>query len=156
MQRIGLALSGGGFRATLFHLGMVRLLREANVLPAVTHITSVSGGSILAAHLLLHWHRYTGSLEDFDAAAAELIRFVQFDVRNRVVRRYPLAMPLRALRRLALLGPSRRLTRTGLLEYHSCRWTNCSAVSPRRTTPRRDWRTCTCSAVCRSKKRARC
>jgi hypothetical protein len=32
----------------------------------VTHITSVSGGSILAAHLALHWDRYTGSANDFD------------------------------------------------------------------------------------------
>ena len=60
MNRIGLALSGGGFRATLFHLGMIRFLREANILPNVTHITSVSGGSILAAHLVLNWQRYTG------------------------------------------------------------------------------------------------
>jgi predicted acylesterase/phospholipase RssA len=118
MQRIGLAFSGGGFRATLFHLGMVRLLREANILPGVTHVTSVSGGSILAGHLALNWHRYTGSLKDFDAAAAELIRFIQLDIRNRVMRRYPLALPLRALRRLAFLGPARQLGRTGLLEYH--------------------------------------
>jgi predicted acylesterase/phospholipase RssA len=118
MQRIGLAFSGGGFRATLFHLGMVRLLREANILPGVTHVTSVSGGSILAAHLVLNWHRYTGTLKEFDAAAAELIRFIQMDLRNCVMRRYPLALPLRALRRLALLGPVRQLTRTGLLEYH--------------------------------------
>jgi hypothetical protein len=97
---------------------MVRLLREANILPGVTHITSVSGGSILAGHLVLNWHRYTGSLKDFDAAAAELIRFIQLDVRNRVMRRYPLALPLRGLRRLALLGPARQLTQTGLLEYH--------------------------------------
>ena len=41
MHRIGLALSGGGFRATLYHLGMIRFLREANVLPQVKHITSV-------------------------------------------------------------------------------------------------------------------
>ena len=27
-EKLGLALSGGGFRATLFHLGMVKLLRE--------------------------------------------------------------------------------------------------------------------------------
>ena len=73
---------------------MIRFLREANVLPQVTHITSVSGGSILAAHLVLNWQRYNDSLEEFDAAAAELIRFVQLDVRNRVVRRYPLAIPL--------------------------------------------------------------
>ena len=96
MHRIGLALSGGGFRATLFHLGMVRFLREANILPQVTHITSVSGGSILAAHLVLNWQRYNDSLEEFDAAAAELIRFVQLDIRNRVVRRFPLTMPIRA------------------------------------------------------------
>ena len=116
MHRIGLALSGGGFRATLFHLGMIRFLREANILPDVTHITSVSGGSVLAAHLVLNWHRYTGTLEEFDAAAAEVIRFVQLDIRNRVVRRYPLAMPLRLLRRLTLQGRDRQLTRTGLLE----------------------------------------
>src|SRR5262245_30753901 len=118
MHRIGLALSGGGFRATLFHLGMIRFLREANILPAVTHITSVSGGSILGAHLALNWHRYTGSLKDFDDAASELIRFVQMDVRNRVVRRYPLAIPLRVLRKLTLRRPYRQLSRTGLLEYH--------------------------------------
>ena len=118
MHRIGLALSGGGFRATLFHLGMVRFLREANILPEVTHITSVSGGSVLAAHLVLNWHRYTDSLKEFDAAAAELIRFVQLDVRNRVVRRYPLAMPLRALDRMTFRRRHRQLSRTGLLEYH--------------------------------------
>ncbi len=118
MPRIGLALSGGGFRATLFHLGMIRFMREAGILPTVTHITSVSGGSILAAHLVLNWERYNDSLAEFDAAAAELIRLVRLDVRNRVVRRYPLAMPLRALRRLAFRRPDRQLTRTGLLEYH--------------------------------------
>jgi len=118
MQRIGLALSGGGFRATLFHLGMIRFLREANILPNVTHITSVSGGSVLAAHLVLHWDRYNGTLKEFDAAAAEVVRFVQLDIRNRVVRRFPLAMPLRALRALTFQRPDRQLTRTGLLEYH--------------------------------------
>ncbi len=76
------------------------------------------GGSILAAHLVLNWQRYTGSLKEFDDAAAEVIRFIQLDIRNRVMRRYPLALPLRALRRLAWRGPARQLTRTGLLEYH--------------------------------------
>jgi len=97
---------------------MIRFMREAAILPAVAHITSVSGGSILAAHLVLNWERYNGSPLEFDRAAAELIRLVQLDVRNRVVRRYPLAMPLRALRRLAFRRPDRQLTRTGLLEYH--------------------------------------
>src|ERR1043165_6259325 len=89
MANIGLALSGGGFRGTLFHLGVVRFLRDAGILPDVTHITSVSGGSILAAHLVLNWDRYNGSPEEFDKAARELLNFVQLDVRNRIVRRFP-------------------------------------------------------------------
>ncbi len=118
MRKIGLALSGGGFRATLFHLGLVRFLRDAGILPAVTHISSVSGGSILAAHLVLNWSRYNGSANDFDLAAAEVLDFVRLDVRNRILRRFPLAASLRWLRRALLFGPDRRLTRPGLLEYH--------------------------------------
>jgi hypothetical protein len=33
MSKLGLALSGGGFRATLFHLGVVRFLRDVGALP---------------------------------------------------------------------------------------------------------------------------
>src|SRR5215831_9729657 len=117
MNKIGLALSGGGFRASLYHLGLVRFLRDAGLLSQVSHITSVSGGSILAAHLVLNWARYNGSPNDFDAAASELLSFVRLDVRNRIVRRFPLTFPLRWPRRL--LGRcNRKLTRTGLLEYH--------------------------------------
>jgi predicted acylesterase/phospholipase RssA len=69
MNRIGLALSGGGFRASLYHLGLVRFLRDAGILSHVTHITSVSGGSILAAHLVLNWDRYNGAPSEFEAAS---------------------------------------------------------------------------------------
>src|SRR5271156_5676373 len=106
MKKIGLALSGGGFRASLYHLGLVRFLRDGGILPQVTHITSVSGGSILAAHLVLNWDRYNGSPNEFDAAAAELLAFVRLDIRNRILRRFPLALPLRGPRRL--LGRSNR------------------------------------------------
>src|SRR6267142_1243421 len=116
-MKIGLALSGGGFRATLYHLGLVRFLYDAGILPQVSHITAVSGGSIIAAHLGLNWGRYTGSASEFDAAAAELLAFVRLDVRNRILRRYPLGFSVRWARRL--LGRSnRRFTLTGLLEYH--------------------------------------
>jgi predicted acylesterase/phospholipase RssA len=117
MRRIGLALSGGGFRASLYHLGLVRFLRDAGILPHVTHITSVSGGSILAAHMVLHWDRYNGSPQEFDAAASEMLAFVRLDVRNRILRRFPLMLPVRWLRRLLWRG-NRRLMLTGLLEAH--------------------------------------
>ncbi|HEV3023689.1 MAG TPA: patatin-like phospholipase family protein, partial [Pirellulales bacterium] len=96
---------------------MVRFLRDAGILPQVTHITSVSGGSILAAHLLLNWQRYNGSPDEFDAAASEFLAFVRLDVRNRITRRFPLYIPVRWLRRLLGLS-NRKLTRTGLLEAH--------------------------------------
>jgi predicted acylesterase/phospholipase RssA len=117
MKKIGLALSGGGFRASLYHLGLLRFLRDAGILSQVTHITAVSGGSIIAAHFVLNWDRYNSSATEFDAAASELLSFVRLDVRNRIVRRFPLTLPLRWPRKL--LGRSnRKLTRTGLLEYH--------------------------------------
>src|SRR3569832_1653175 len=117
MPKIGLALSGGGFRGTLYHLGVIRFLRDAGILRDITHITSVSGGSILAAHLVLNWDRYNSSANDFDAAASEFLSFVRLDVRNRIMRRFPLTLPLRWPRRL-LRRSNRKLTRTGLLEYH--------------------------------------
>ena len=53
-MKIGLALSGGGFRATLYHIGLVRYLRDAGLLSQVTDIAAVSGGSVFAAHLGLN------------------------------------------------------------------------------------------------------
>ena len=93
MNRIGLALSGGGFRATLYHLGLTRFLRDAGILSQVTQITSVSGGSIFAAHLMLNWDRFNGSPNVFDAAASELLSVVRLDVRNRIARRFPCIFP---------------------------------------------------------------
>ncbi len=51
----GLALSGGGFRAMLFHVGTLRRLHEIGALRHVARVSSVSGGSITAAQLALHW-----------------------------------------------------------------------------------------------------
>jgi predicted acylesterase/phospholipase RssA len=100
MSTIGLALSGGGFRATLYHLGVVRYLRDCRMLERVGDIASVSGGSILAAHLVLNWDRYTGGDAAFEEAAREVVRFVQHDVRNHIVRRLPLLFPIRLVGKL--------------------------------------------------------
>jgi NTE family protein len=52
---IGLCLSGGGFRATLFHLGVARRLNELGILSRLKAISSVSGGSILNGVLATRW-----------------------------------------------------------------------------------------------------
>jgi NTE family protein len=48
---IGICLSGGGFRASLFHLGALRRIYELGILQKVRWISGVSGGSIIAGHL---------------------------------------------------------------------------------------------------------
>ena len=56
-EALGLCLSGGGYRAMLFHLGVLWRLNEIEMklLKRVDRISSVSGGSITAATLGLHW-----------------------------------------------------------------------------------------------------
>ncbi|WP_293680329.1 patatin-like phospholipase family protein [Thiolapillus sp.] len=54
-EMLGLALSGGGFRATLFHIGSLQRINEAGLLGRIDEFTSVSGGSIIAAQLGLRW-----------------------------------------------------------------------------------------------------
>jgi len=51
----GLALSGGGFRATLFNLGAVWRLNDAGWLKKLAIVTSVSGGSITSGVLAFKW-----------------------------------------------------------------------------------------------------
>ena len=53
-KKIGLALSGGGYRAAAFHLGTLKSLHRLGILPNVDVISSVSGGSIIAAYYLLN------------------------------------------------------------------------------------------------------
>lgn len=59
---IGLCLSGGGYRAMIFHVGAIWRLNEFGYLPKLDRISSVSGGSITAGVLGLHW-----SALEFDA-----------------------------------------------------------------------------------------
>lgn len=53
-MKIGLVLSGGGTRAAVFHLGVLRCLAEAGKLEDVSRISSVSGGSLVTA-LIFSW-----------------------------------------------------------------------------------------------------
>lgn len=54
---IAIALSGGGFRAMLFHTGTLWRLFELGILRDAARVSSVSGGSITAGVLALAWPR---------------------------------------------------------------------------------------------------
>lgn len=64
---IGLALSGGGYKAAAFHLGALIRLNELGWLPRVERIASVSGGSIAAGLLGMRWEAIARA--GFSAAA---------------------------------------------------------------------------------------
>jgi NTE family protein len=54
---IALCLSGGGYRAMLFHVGALMRLNEWGYLPKLSQVSSVSGGSITAGVLGLKWSK---------------------------------------------------------------------------------------------------
>lgn len=86
---IGLCLSGGGSRAALFHLGVLRRLNEVGALSQVDTISTVSGGSILAAHLaatIPEWPAPGESIPDFERrVVAPFERFVQRNLRTAAI-----------------------------------------------------------------------
>lgn len=53
-KRIGIALSGGGVRAAVFHFGTLARLAEDGLLENVTYISTVSGGSLGMALIFAH------------------------------------------------------------------------------------------------------
>jgi NTE family protein len=81
---IGLALSGGGFRATLFHLGAIRRLHELGILPKLTTVSSVSGGSILNGFLASRLaNSLSQGISDFTSEVAVPVRqFCSLDIRR--------------------------------------------------------------------------
>ncbi|HZO98106.1 MAG TPA: patatin-like phospholipase family protein [Gaiellaceae bacterium] len=73
-----LCLSGGGYRAMLFHLGALVRLNEAGLLPRLDRVSSVSGGSIAAGVLALGWNRLafgeSGAAANFDEVVTAPLR----------------------------------------------------------------------------------
>lgn len=70
MPFVALALSGGGSRAIAFHLGCLRALHDRRVLDKVRVISSVSGGSVVAA-AYAYW---PCTFEQFDERIVGLLR----------------------------------------------------------------------------------
>ncbi|MHC1768129.1 MAG: patatin-like phospholipase family protein [Verrucomicrobiia bacterium] len=58
---IALCLSGGGYRAMIFHLGALIRLNEAGILKKLSRVSSVSGGSITSGCLGLAWRKLSFS-----------------------------------------------------------------------------------------------
>lgn len=77
MTRLGVSLSGGGVRATVFHLGVLLWLAKAGLLGNITRVSSVSGGSLAVALVLAvsdnRWPSDNAYIEKVLPAAAKLL-----------------------------------------------------------------------------------
>jgi NTE family protein len=77
-EGIALCLSGGGYRAMLFHLGALWRLNELGYLTKLNRVSSVSGGSITAGVLGFGWSKLgfgaNGVAANFDREVVEPIR----------------------------------------------------------------------------------
>ena len=82
VQTIWLTLSGGGLRATLFHLGILLYLSWTNRLKTVEGIVSVSGGSITAAYFAKEWNTATSGNDGFENVATGVVKIAVSDIRH--------------------------------------------------------------------------
>ena len=80
MEGIALCLSGGGYRAMLFHVGSLWRLNQAGLLPKLDLISSVSGGSITSAVLGMNWANLAfdaqGVGQQFEAQLVKPVRLL--------------------------------------------------------------------------------
>ncbi|MGB8508560.1 MAG: tetratricopeptide repeat-containing protein [Pyrinomonadaceae bacterium] len=75
--KIGLGLSGGGFRASLYHIGVLAKLAELDVLRRVEVLSCVSGGSIIGAHYYLGVRKLLQSTPDREITREDYIGIVK-------------------------------------------------------------------------------
>jgi predicted acylesterase/phospholipase RssA len=85
--KVGLALSGGGFRAALYHIGVFARLAELDMLRHVEVISCVSGGSIVGAYYYLMLQSLLESKTEAEITREdyiEIVRAIERDFLNGV------------------------------------------------------------------------
>ena len=82
---IGLCLSGGGFRAMLFHVGAFIRLNELGLLAKLDRVASVSGGSIAAGALGVGWSDLQFDASGVATNLKELVALPLLDLARRRV-----------------------------------------------------------------------
>ena len=75
--KVGLALSGGGFRASLFHIGVLARLAELDQLRHIEVISCVSGGSIIGAYYYLELRKLLMDKRDAKITRKDYIDLVK-------------------------------------------------------------------------------
>lgn len=122
LDKKGLALSGGGFRASFFHLGTLAKLAECNLLKDIEVISTVSGGSIVGVLYYLKLQQLLEGKKDCEITQEDYIKLVdelineffeavQTNIRNSVF----YSNPLKTLKYLIPFSGYSRTNRLGEL-----------------------------------------
>jgi predicted acylesterase/phospholipase RssA len=145
--KVGLALSGGGFRASLYHIGVLAKLAELDLLRHVEYLSCVSGGSIVGAHFYLEVRKLLQEKTDKDIKRDDYIQIVhklandfyagvKTNIRTRIAAEW-----LTNLKMIFLPGYSRTVRAGDLYEKeiyarvddnagHEPRWLNKLTITP--------------------------
>jgi len=105
-QRLGLGLSGGGFRASFYHVGVLAKMAELGMLKHIESISTVSGGSIVGAAYYLLLKNLLESKTDSEITDQDYVELVQrlevhfLDAVQQNLRMRTFANPLKNMRML--------------------------------------------------------
>ncbi len=75
--KMGLALSGGGLRASLYHIGVLARLAELDMLRKIEVLSCVSGGSIIGAHFYLEVRKLLQTKPDASIIQNDYIEIIK-------------------------------------------------------------------------------
>lgn len=81
---LALSLSGGGTRASLFHMGIMLYLALVDELKHIKVIVSASGGSITSGHFVQNWQEAISGRDGFISVSSRLVRFLRTNIRDTV------------------------------------------------------------------------
>lgn len=116
--RITVSLSGGGFRAALFHLGVLSRIAEAGWLREIDVLSTVSGGSVIGAFAASRWDELVRRGETYDAFRELVLDpFVRTISSRNFVRSWALRLPKVLIRKLG-----RAYSRTNLAADQYAEW----------------------------------
>jgi predicted acylesterase/phospholipase RssA len=152
--KVGLALSGGGFRASLYHIGVLAKMAELDLLRSIEYLSCVSGGSIIGAHYYLEIRKLLQTKYDDEITRQDYIDLVrrvqknflagvQRNIRTRVLSEWRTSLKMifvpdySRTKRAGELYESELYARVEDGENHGPRWLNELLIVPKGEDPAR-------------------
>ncbi|WP_100618974.1 patatin-like phospholipase family protein [Bacillus cereus] len=108
-KKLGLALSGGGFRASFYHIGVLARLADLGLLRSVEFISTVSGGSIIGALYYLHLKKLLEEKSDVeikDEDYQKIVAKIEVDFLKAIQKNLRLRTFLNPIKNIKMIFPN--------------------------------------------------